>query len=160
MYFLSTWERSCGNAHVEFMALVHARISGRVSDVTNNLRGLEINSYADSESAVCALMMSSAGNFNIDGGAVFQDGFKLKLMVHSHLTRTVFLVFNFDEYRYRCARGRRRGESGKSEERHALFALWKDGRRSGRALVRVSYVFVSCPRQLRHADGERVVIRT
>ena len=80
----------------------------------------------------------------------------MALVLAPRLTQTVFLVHRFGESRAQRARDRRRGESGQSEERRPLLVLWKDGRCSGRALVRVSCVFVLCPRQPYYVGGEWV----
>ena len=67
-----------------------ASIVGRVSNHTTNVGGLEIVNYVDGTTATSALMMSNSGNFNIGGGTVFQDDFKMNIAGTLNVTSAIY----------------------------------------------------------------------
>ena len=77
-------------------------IVGRVTNHTSNIGGLEIVNYADGLTATSALTMSANGNFNIGGGTIFQDDYKVNINGKLNVSSSIYQIpqmtsYNFDK---------------------------------------------------------------
>ena len=77
-------------------------VVGRVTNSTTNVGGLEIVNYVDGQTETGALTMSHNGNFNIGGGTVFQDDYKVQINGTLNVSSSIYQIpqmttYNFDK---------------------------------------------------------------
>ena len=77
-------------------------IVGRVTNHTDNVGGLELVSYTDGTTGLGALTMDKDGNFNIGGGTVFQDDYKVQINGTLNVSSSIYQIpqmttYNFDK---------------------------------------------------------------